>query len=214
MYTIYLVKTKKPNVFERFDKLAVMLYGTNVLPNNLLTAKIAESQQNWEKYLFDHIEEPTKQPSWIIDLQIRLMHTESGDFVITETEIPILIKRAKEYDLDIQVVDKSPKICVYNEHESVNVCLTEQKYHTGIRYKITYGQAIDLPCISDVIECPLFMRIANAIYACNNNMCVYSYSYCYYDNDVKIPGYEKEKLIKELQEHYNIRLKIVSDTKQ
>ena len=103
--------------------------------------------------------------------------------------------------MDIQVVDKLPETCVYNEHTPVNVHLTEQKYHTCIRYKIIYGQAINLPCILDAMECPLFTRIANAIDTCNNRICTYSYTHCCYEDDIKIPDSEKEQLIKELKEH-------------
>ena len=211
---MYLVKTEKPDVFKRFDKLAVTLYGINILPNYLLTEKIAQSQRNWEKYLFKHMNEPTKQPSWEQDLHIHLQHTETDDFVITETEISVLMSRAKEYDLDIHVVDKLPETCIYNEHTPVNIHLTEETYHTGIRYRITYGQAITLPCMSlDIIDCPLFTRIANAIDTCNNHICTYSYAHCCYENDNKIPNSEKEQLIKELKEQHNIYLSFSSNIK-
>lgn len=149
MTTMYLIKTNKPNLFQRIDEEAITLYGltpcvkkgltsyvkNTVLPNRLLSTEIATSIAEWNKYFNQKLhrldgQNVPNQPQYLSDLHLTFFDRQDKHYVITDLCINIqtTIDRAKKYGLDIQIVDDIPETFIYDEYMPVNLDIVNRTF--------------------------------------------------------------------------------------
>ena len=191
---MYFVKTKTPNVFNRVDALARVLFNEDVYSrDDCLTAKQSDYYDKSEK---------ENLPSW----NELIGFTTGYDRTVTISKpIPEMIQTAKDlFDIDLCFVDKRPEI-PYNPNVMVDIELDECKVYNSFCYWVSFGK-LDMTDTLAIIDCScdVYDRIRDALWKYHFG----ELQECVVSGDDRMSPELEEVMKKDFKENFNINLHV------
>lgn len=191
---MYFIKTDKPNVYNRVDALARVLFDTDIyLRKDHLTQKQSEYYQKTEK---------ENLTSWneIIGF------TPDYDKTVTISKpIPEMIQTAKDmFDIDLCFVDERPDI-PYDKDTIMDIDLNECQIGNSFCYWVSFGK-LDMTDTLAIIDydCDVYNRIRNALGKYHFG----ELEECVFNGDTRMTPKLEETMKKDFKENFNINLHV------
>lgn len=191
---MYFVKTETPNVYNRVDAMARILFDEDIYPrDDCLSLKQSEYYDKSEK---------ENLPSW----NEVIGFTTGYDRTVTISKpIPEMIQTAKDlFDIDLCFADKRPSI-PYNPNVMVDVELDEGKVYSSFCYWVSFGK-FDMTDTLAVIDysCDVYDRIRTALEKYDFG----ELEECIVSGNGRITPELEETMKKDFKENFNINLHV------
>lgn len=194
MFKMYFVQTKTPNVYNRVDALARVLFDMDVyIRNDYLTKKQSEYYQKAEK------------ENLLLWNEVIGFTTQYDETVTISKPIPEMIQTAKDmFDIDLCFVDKRPDI-PYDKNTNLDIKLDECQIGGAFCYWLYFGKLdmTDILALMDY-DCDVYDRIRNAL----GKYQFGELEECIFEGDDRMTPELEEKMKKDFKENFNINLHI------
>ena len=194
MFKMYFVKTETPNVYNRIDALARILFDRDVyLRTDYLTQKQSEYYQKAEQ---------ENLTPWN---EIIGFTTDYDETVTIFKPIPEMIQTAKNlFDIDLCFVDERPDI-PYNKNAIVDIDLAECNINNSFCYWLSFGK-LDMTDTLAIIDynCDVYNRIRNALGKYHFG----ELQECVFNGYARMTPKLEETMRKDFKENFNINLHV------